>query len=159
MLVEQLMSRTPYTCQPSDMLDVPARVMWERDVGCVAVVDENRKAVGMITDRDICMAAYTTGGRLYEMNVMRTLNRPLVSCSPGDSIAAAERLMSEHQVRRLAVVDAFGALVGVISQNDLVREAVDENESRRREISGNEVLRTIHAIGSIRRMSLTAAAS
>jgi CBS domain-containing protein len=64
MNVEQLMTSTVRTCCPNDPLSDAARVMWEADCGCVPVTEEcygSAKVVGVITDRDICMAAFTQG--------------------------------------------------------------------------------------------------
>lgn len=61
MNVEQLMKRTAKTCGPQDALLIPARIMWVADIGSVPVVDDSGKALAMITDRDICMAALHTG--------------------------------------------------------------------------------------------------
>ena len=61
MHVESLMTRTGVTSGAEDSLASAARRMWDRDCGCLPVVDTHHRVVGMITDRDVCMAAYTTG--------------------------------------------------------------------------------------------------
>jgi CBS domain-containing protein len=68
----------------------------------------------MITDRDICMAAYTQGISLHEANVASAMSQPVVSCQTRDSVANVERLMKERQIRRVPVLDEFGTLAGII---------------------------------------------
>jgi CBS domain-containing protein len=122
--------------------------MWDHDLGCVPVVDENGHAVGMITDRDIAMATYLRNLSPSAITVGSTVNRPVISCYPTDSLLVAEQLMRTHQIRRLAVVNEFGALVGIITQHALIREALNESRSVRAELTEHEVVRMLHAIGS-----------
>lgn len=161
MQVEELMSRHPKACRPTDDLSVPAGLMWEHDVGCVPVVDERGHALGVVTDRDLCMAAYTRGCSLHEIRVEQVMASSLVSCSPSDSLVRAEKLMKEFQVRRLPVVDAFGKLLGVVSQNDLVREAAQEANAQRpdRDVDEHAVMSTLAAIGAQRHVIIETAAS
>lgn len=121
MRVEHVMTRDPARCRPHDTTAAAARVMWDRDCGSVPVVDEAGMPVGMITDRDICMAAYTRGARLEEMTVDTVMSADVRTCRPRDAIAAAERLMARAQVRRLPVVDEHGRLVGIVALGDVAR--------------------------------------
>lgn len=57
-----------------------ARIMWEHDCGCVPVVDEGRRVIGMLTDRDACMAAYTQGLRLQDLPVHRAMSNGATAC-------------------------------------------------------------------------------
>ena len=135
MEVEQLMTREVGFCARTDSLNVAARIMWERDCGCVPAVDNNMVPVGIITDRDICMAAYTQGESLHAIQVQTILAAPVASCAPDDDVITAEQLMRDNRVRRLAVCDLAGKLVGIISLSDLAREA----ERERRGGSGRAV--------------------
>ena len=89
----------------------------------VPVVDEQFKPVGFLTDRDICMAAYTQGGPLHALRVQTAMARRIVSCSPEDDITDAARVMRENGVRRLPVVDTAGELVGLLSLDDIASES------------------------------------
>jgi CBS domain-containing protein len=122
MKIEQLMTRAVRTCRQDDTLEQAAREMWEGDVGCLPVVDDEGRALGMITDRDICMAAYTQGVPLRESHVSSAMSRKLVCCSPQTSIAEVEALMQRSQIRRVPVVD-LGALVGIVTLGDIARHA------------------------------------
>lgn len=83
MKVEQLMTRNPKTCGPDEPLEAAARLMWDHDVGCVPVVDKGQ-VVGMITDRDVCMAAYIEGARLNTVPVSRAMSTTVRSCKAGE---------------------------------------------------------------------------
>jgi len=119
--VQDLMSATPQRCHATDSLNEAARLMWEHDCGCVPVVDHLDRVVGIITDRDICMGAYTQGRTLSDIPIASVCTRQVHTCAPDDSIEKAEGLMMNHQVRRLAVTEPDGHLVGVISISDMAR--------------------------------------
>jgi len=148
--VETLMTHNPKTCGPGDTLDRPAQLMWDNDCGCVPVVDEQRRPIGMVTDRDICMCAYTQGLPLAGLRVSMAMSRAVVSCSVAESVATAERRMRKYQIHRLPVVDRAGGLVGVLSLNDIAREAMRErvagNETR--PVSDKEIAATLGTICS-----------
>lgn len=122
MRVAQLMSRPPVTCNVNGSVNEAARLMWEHDCGAIPVVDDDEKVVGILTDRDICMAAYTQGEKLGAIPVVSAMAKSVTCCRPEDTVEAAEAKMSEHQVRRLPVVDAESHLVGILSLNDLAQE-------------------------------------
>ena len=71
MKVDLVMSKDVASCVPSETLNEAARIMWERDCGIVPVVEsrESGKVVGVITDRDICIAAYTRGRPLAQIPI------------------------------------------------------------------------------------------
>jgi CBS domain-containing protein len=145
--VEDIMTVSPVTCRPDDSLSDAARAMWDHDCGCVPVVegDGEPRAVGIITDRDICMCAYSRGLPLGELRVHDAMARNPCTCSPFDSIETAERLMRDAQVRRLPVVDAAGTVVGILSLADIAREA-DQQPKRRRGLSDKDVGDTLASI-------------
>ena len=123
MRVEELMNRHVRVCGPNDSLSHAAQIMWDGDCGCVPVVDGNGRPVAMITDRDVCMAAYTGGRSLSELSVWGASAHHPCTVRLDDEIATAEQRMRQFQVRRVPVVDAQGKLVGILSMNDLARQA------------------------------------
>jgi len=108
MKVGELMTADAKACGPSDTLNRAAQLMWENDCGAVPVVDQQLRVIGMVTDRDICMAAYTQGRPLAQSRVESAMSHGAYTCAPGDDIASAEKLMCERQVRRLPVIDEEG---------------------------------------------------
>jgi len=123
MKVSDLMTAVVATCGPSDSLNRAAQIMWEQRCGSVPVVDETGAPAGMLTDRDAAMAAYTQGRRLDDISVSTAMSRPVWSCAATAPVEEAEGLMMAHGVRRLAVVDPQGRLVGVLSLDDIARGA------------------------------------
>lgn len=123
MKVEQLMNRDVKSCGPQDSLNKAAQIMWEEPCGAVPVVDGQRRPVGFLTDRDVCMAAYTQGRPLEEIRVETAMARNLVSCTVEDELSSAAHLMERNRTRRLPVIDRNGILVGLLSLDDLACEA------------------------------------
>jgi CBS domain-containing protein len=121
MKVSALMSTKVHTCTPYDMLDHVARIMWENDLGAVPVVDENGRATGMITDRDLCMAAYTQGKPLSEIPVWTAASTNVIAARPDDSLDAVHDRMRSGRVRRMPVVGDRGEPIGMVSVGDLAR--------------------------------------
>lgn len=156
MKVQSLMTRNPKYCHTGDALKVAAQVMWDCDIGSVPVIDPAERVVGMITDRDICMAAYTRDQRLAEISVDHAMSRKVFSCRPDEDIETAERLMKNEQIRRLPVTDYNQRLVGVVSLNDIVREAARQRHQRLPQVAEGEVVATMAAIGEPRSNSANA---
>lgn len=119
----QLMTRQVRTCSREDTLESTARQMWECDVGCVVVVDSEQRPIGVLTDRDVAMAAYTQGTALRDSRVDSAMSRQVKTCPPGASVRDLEDLMQSAQIRRIPVVNEQGKLMGLVSLGDLARSA------------------------------------
>ncbi len=154
MFIREAMAKEVWTCHADEPLAAAARIMWDHDVGAVPVVDPAGKLVGIITDRDICMAAYITGKALDAEPVSAHMSRQVFTTTPADRAEAAEELMRSKQIRRLPVVDALGAIVGMVTLSDLARAAAERG---RKAIDSSEVIATLAAICQPR-ARLTAAA-
>ncbi|MCK6588758.1 MAG: CBS domain-containing protein [Polyangiaceae bacterium] len=148
MNVGELMTRSVRTCMPTDMLSCAARAMWEGDCGCVPIVDTNSFVMAMLTDRDICMAAYLQGKPLHEIPICSAMSTQLFTCKSDDSIEAAETIMRRHQVRRLPVTDLGGRLVGLLSLNDITRHIERSRHNGEGALSSQAVAQTLAAICS-----------
>ena len=142
MNVSEIMTTDVACCGADESMEVAARRMWDRDCGCVPVLRDGVVA-GMITDRDICMAALTQGQPLAKMTVGSAMSSNAWTCRPSDSLEDAERVMQERQVRRLPVVGPKGEIVGILSLNDLARAASMQREQRRPAITVDEVAWTL----------------
>ena len=123
MEVQRMMRHSVRTCHQDNSLNEAAQIMWEDSAGSVAVVDDQHKPVGILTDRDVCMAAYIQGGALPALRVESAMSRRIVSCRPEDDVTNAAKTMGENGVRRLLVVDNEGRLVGLLSLDDLACES------------------------------------
>lgn len=146
MTISEIMTRRVMTCGPDDTLVGAADLMWNYDCGSVPVIDGERRVVGFLTDRDICMAAYTQGKPLRDIHVRDAMANEVYSCMPDDSIAEAEDIMRTRRVRRLPVIDLEGRLCGLVSLNDIARAAVREQTKRTKDVTPSEVGATLAAI-------------
>lgn len=147
MRIEQLMSRPVHTCRSSDVLSVPAQQMWEHDVGAIPVVDDHGRLVGIVTDRDICMAALLQGKPLHAIPVAAVMTPDVHACEVDDTVETAEQLMKLKQVRRIPVVADGKNPVGILSLNDIAREA---GASSKKNGSDRQVVQTLAAISAPR---------
>jgi CBS-domain-containing membrane protein len=123
MKVEQIMNRDVKTCGPQESLNKAAQIMWDEPCGAVPVVDDHGRPVGFLTDRDICMAAYTQGKRLSELQAEGAMARELVCCRTDDDLDSAAQVMRQNRTRRVPVIDRKGMLVGLLTLDDLACEA------------------------------------
>lgn len=123
MKARELMSHNVCTCSPETSLHDAAHIMWNCDVGCLVVTDEDRRPIGMITDRDITMAAYTQGVPLRDAQVKSAMSRNVVACAADATLSEVQTLMNRSQVRRVPVVDALGRMIGIVALADLARTA------------------------------------
>jgi CBS domain-containing protein len=121
MKAENLMTRNVSTCSQRDSLEEAAHVMWESDVGCLVVVDDDKRPIGMITDRDVLMAAYTRGIPLRDALVESAMSREVLACSTATPLRELEQSMQAAQVRRVPVTDPNGKLVGIVGMGDIAR--------------------------------------
>lgn len=150
------MTREVRACAIHDSLNAAARIMWDHDCGCAPVVDAHGRLAGIVTDRDVCMAAYTQGLPLGAIPVERAMSARVVSCGRGDDLETAHRLMRAHEVHRLPVVDSRSRLIGILSLSDLVNHARGNDAARSDAI---EVLATLSAIRRHREPAPAASAS
>lgn len=120
-LVADVMQMDVASCKPYEPLNAVGRLMWERDVGAVVIVDEQLRPLSMVTDRDLAMAAYTQGAPLANITVRSCMSQRLVACSHDTTAAEALQLMQHNRVRRLPVVDTLGKLVGIVGLTDLTK--------------------------------------
>ena len=121
MNVQDVMTKAPRTCRSGDSLVSAAKVLWDNDCGAVPVVDDAGRPVGIVTDRDCCMAAYTRGKRFDEITVGTAMATMVFSVRADESVQNALAIMQQRQVRRLPVVDAQGRLCGILSLADVAR--------------------------------------
>lgn len=119
MKISEIMTRDVHTCTPTDTLATAAQIMWENDCGAVPVVDREGRLVGIITDRDLAMAAQLQGVALRETSVLSAMARDVKFCSPQDTPATVQAMMQQYRIRRLPVLDAERRVVGVVSLGDL----------------------------------------
>jgi CBS-domain-containing membrane protein len=146
MKMMDVMTRNVKTCRIGDNLHQAAQVMWENDCGIVPVLDESDRVVGMLTDRDICMAAYTRGEALWAIAVSHAMSKQVHGVRTDDSIETAETIMRRAQVRRVPVLDADGRVLGIVSMNDLARRSEAAAGRKSDGLSSASIVRTLASI-------------
>jgi CBS domain-containing protein len=122
--VQELMSSNPKTVQLDQSIVDAARMMRDEDVGLLPVV-ENDRLVGTVTDRDITIRVVAQEKDPVSTSVREIASTDLVTVDPQQDLDEALRLMAQHQVRRLPVVEEDGRLVGIVAQADVARDADD----------------------------------
>lgn len=146
MKVQDVMNREPHAVRIVDRLDEVARIMWEQDCGFVPVVDGANTLVGVVTDRDLCMASYMQSAPIASIPVVAVMVPEPATCGPEDTLTTAMDTLAEQQVHRLPVVDSQGVLMGVLSTNDIMQVA----EARPAVVTAASVVATMAAISKPR---------
>jgi CBS domain-containing protein len=144
MLVEQLMTREVEACRPDSTLAAVADIMWRRDCGVVPVVDKEGRVVGVVTDRDICIALASRGQTAHEVGAAEVMSREVHACTADDDVDEALALMRRARVRRLPVLDGQSKLAGVLSLRDVILNA--RRGGGKRHVSRGDAFRTMRAV-------------
>lgn len=132
MRAQDLMTTSPACVTPNENVQKVAQLMADHDCGCIPVVDErdNRRVVGVVTDRDIALRGIGKGmGPDTKVKDVMTSNP--TCCSVDDDLNTVEQIMADKQLRRVVVVDADGYCAGIIAQADLARAAERKPEAER----------------------------
>jgi CBS-domain-containing membrane protein len=116
----------------------------------VPVLDHEGRVAGIVTDRDICIAAYFQGAPPSGLRVADIMSRDVCTCRLTDAVTEAERAMRQRQVRRLPVVDEQQTLVGILSVSDLTQSARRNGRLRTAASDGAELLQTVTAVSEPR---------
>ena len=145
MKVKELMSADVKSCTEETDLATVAKMMWDGDCGIIPVIDGERHVTGVITDRDICIAAATRSLEPARIRVREAMTSDVSTCSPDADARSALQALKERRVRRVPIVDRQNRLVGMLSLNDLVTRA-DFHQGTA--VPGDELLNTLRAISA-----------
>jgi CBS domain-containing protein len=140
-------------CFPDTNLAAATALMFENDCGILPVVVDGNTPIGVITDRDIAIAAGTRGRPPQEIRVDEVMSAQLFACAPDDDIHTALKTMRKDKVRRLPVVADDGALKGILSINDVVLQS----QKGDKELGYDDVVSTFKAICEHRHVKAAAA--
>lgn len=118
--IKDLMSGNPQSCTPDATIQEAAQMMEDSDCGAIPVVQTNgaRRAVGIITDRDIACRAVARGLGA-DTKVSECMSRGLATISLDSSVEECCNAMERSKVRRMLVLDDEGELCGIVSQADV----------------------------------------
>jgi CBS domain-containing protein len=123
--IRDLMTSNPTVVDPDKPVAEAAKLMKQEDVGIVPIVDDQNRLVGTITDRDITVRVVAEEKDPKSTTVSEVASQNVVTVEPQQNLDEALRLMAQHQVRRLPVVEEDGKLVGIVAQADVAREGED----------------------------------
>ena len=118
-------------CHPEETLTKAAEIMWEKDCGIVPVVDGGKHIVGVITDRDICIATATRNRRTSSIKAGDMNFQAVKTCAPEDDVKDVLRRMRKYKIKRLCVVNQDKELHGVVSLTDILLKAGEKKSVRK----------------------------
>lgn len=144
MKVRDVMVGTPMWCNLETNLGTAVEKLWKQNCGILPIANEQEKVIGVVTDRDICIALGTRNRLPGEITVGEVTTGKLYSCKPDDDIRTALQTMGEMQVRRLPVINTAGKLEGILSMDDVVLHA----DARNPELSYGDVVKTLKKLYS-----------
>jgi CBS domain-containing protein len=150
MRVREVMTTSPRSCTPGSSANEAAQIMWEQDCGSVPVLDGDGRPIGIVTDRDICMAAYFRGTSLSAIPIGEVMSHDVCTCGPDADVNEAEERMREWRVRRLPVVNTRGVLVGMLSLGDLAQGVSRNGGLRQGQSDGRALLETVASVSEPR---------
>ncbi|HKP01563.1 MAG TPA: CBS domain-containing protein [Nitrospiraceae bacterium] len=125
MKIQEVMTPNPMCCMPENTSTRAALIMRELNVGIVPVVKSStdQSLVGVVTDRDLCLGVVAMDRHPQAVQVRQCMSTNMIACQPDEDIHRAARLMEEHQVRRIPVIDTQGRLLGMVSTADLCQRS------------------------------------
>ena len=121
MKCEEVMTKNIVCCLPDDSVMKAAQLMRDSDIGSVPIVeeDENRKLVGIITDRDLAIRVVGEGCKNGAAKIKEVMTKKMITCRPMDDARRALDLMADKQLRRIPIVDNDNRIIGIIAQADV----------------------------------------
>jgi CBS-domain-containing membrane protein len=145
MKVKEVMTPDAKTIWITESLADAAKEMWENDCGILPIIKDGRKVIGMITDRDICMATAIRDRNPSSISVEEVMNATVYAVEADEEVEQALQTMREHKIRRLPVLNLEGELEGIVSMNDIVLKAKERN-GKKPQIAYADVVKTYQAI-------------
>lgn len=112
------------------VISVAQRLKTER-IGAVVVSDDDRRVLGMLSERDIVHALATQGERALGLVAADLMTRTVITCSPDDTVAHLMQVMTQRRIRHLPVL-RDGVLAGLVSIGDVVKNRIEESEMETR---------------------------
>jgi CBS domain-containing protein len=113
------------TVGPGQTIASVAKVLTSNRIGAVPVIDEKDRLVGIISERDIVRSLSENGALTLTLPVERLMTHEVATCSPGDQLDDLMGVMTNRRIRHLPVVEN-GALQGIVSIGDVVKQRLDE---------------------------------
>jgi CBS domain-containing protein len=155
MKVQDLMTTNAITCSPNTNLATAAGLMWDNNCGSLAVTNDEGKVIGLITDRDICIAVATRHRLASEILVSEVTTGEVWACGPQDGIRNLLQTMRHARVRRIPVISDNGVLQGIVSISDIVLHAEEVEGKQKSELSLQDTIGTLKEVCGYRSLQQT----
>ncbi|MBZ5699887.1 MAG: CBS domain-containing protein [Acidobacteriia bacterium] len=146
MKVADVMTKPPAYCSPQTNLAVAVEILWRHNCGVLPIVDSKEKVVGLVTDRDMCVALGTRNRLPSEITVNEVTSGKVIACKPDDDLRGALAKMAQAKVRRLPVLDAAGKLQGILSIDDVVLRTETGTFKKDSELSFEDIVSTLKSV-------------
>jgi CBS domain-containing protein len=146
MKVTDVMAKPPAYCSPQTNLAAAVEILWRQNCGILPIVDSKEKVVGLVTDRDICVALGTRNRLPSELTVSEVASGKVIACKPDDDLPGALATMAQAKVRRLPVIDAAGRLQGILSIDDVVLRTETGTLKGDSELSFEDIANTLKVL-------------
>ena len=143
MRVRDVMVGTPASCRWDANAAAAVEILWNRNCGILPVVNSGEKVIGVVTDRDLCIAMGTRNQLPGEIMVGEIASDKVFSCQPDDDIHMALATMAKEKVRRLPVINAAGELQGILSMDDVVYHAEASSSRQQTGLAYDDVVKTL----------------
>jgi len=133
----EVMTMNPACCLPNDTVAKVAQMMRSKDIGPVPIIEneQTQRLVGIVTDRDLALKVVAEGRDAKTITAAEVMTGKVVTCHAEDDLQKALDAMSEHQLRRIPVVDSDFRIIGIIAQAD-VATRVDQPETTAAVVKG-----------------------
>jgi len=146
MKVKDVMMRTPAFCSMESNAGEAAEIMWNRNCGLLPIINAEKKVIGVVTDRDLCIALGTRNIPAGEIAVASIATGNVFRCYAEDEIHSALATMAREKVRRLVVLDNEESLEGILSMDDIVRHASEKTNGKIADLSDADVIATLQHV-------------
>jgi CBS domain-containing protein len=143
MRVKEVMTQSAVCCKPDTNVGAAVELFWVRNCGMLPVVGNDGKLLGVVTDRDICIAMGTRNRMPADLTVGEIATQKVFTCKPDDEIHEALHTMAEKQVRRLPVVNREGVPQGMLSMDDIITHGDLNKWEGSCELSAEEIIRSL----------------
>jgi CBS domain-containing protein len=143
MKVKEIMTQSAICCNPETNVGAAVELMWVRNCGMLPVVGADQKLVGIVTDRDICIAMGTRNRLAGELSVGEIATKNVFTCTPDEEIHDALLTMAGKHVRRLPVVNSKGIPQGILSMDDVITHGDLYKWEGCCELSSEEIIRSL----------------
>ncbi len=145
--IREIMATSPISCGKNETIQSVVSNMSKSNIGFLPVVDESKKVIGTITDRDVCLAIGKSNKPVHELKVHEVMNKNTHLIRQEEDVASALRIMRTNKVGRLPVVDTDNHLKGIVSLTRIARKIKDSQDKAELEYAGKEnVINTLSAI-------------